>query len=257
MRAAVDPTALSPPRQNDGGQALEDYRKAEWLAFEASPYFAPERMAILEAKPLALIFEDREPWYRLICETVRDLSACEHAQAGLPAASAAQAGLAPQGTLLDVGCGLGQQYEACARWCPQVRYTGADAIERCLEVCRRRQPEADWRAVTYPGLPEIEDGSFDLALLRSILRYYCPENGLRMIHAAWRAARKALVLGLWFPPAGGDHEEATPDGRGSYHVRWPEGALKSIHGLPGVRSVTVVPAPDPDWPDRRLMVLTR
>lgn len=223
------PTTLSPP--------LEGYCRAEWQAFEASPHFTPRRMAILEAKPLALIFEDREPWYRLICDTLRDLG--------------------PQGTLLDVGCGLGQQYEACARWCPEVQYTGADAIERCLEVCRRRQPEADWRAVTCPDLPEVADRSFDLVLLRSILRHYCPENGLRLVEAAWRTSRRALLLGLWLPPAADDREEAIPDGRGSYHVRWPARALDSIHSLPGINGVTVIPAPDPCWPDRRLTVLTR
>jgi len=218
-------------------QPLEEYAKAEWVSFADSPHFDAERLAILEAKPLALIFEDREPWLKAISQTLESLGA--------------------GGSVLDVGCGLGQQYEAMREWAPTLAYSGCDAVDRCLAICRRRQPDVPWLAVTYPDLPEMESSSYDVTLLRSILRYYLPAHGLRLARAAWRVARKAMLIGTWFPLAAGEEPEAESDGRGGYFVRWPRWAWRSVLEMPGVHSLASIAAPDSKWPARKLVVLQR
>ena len=215
-------------------EPIEEYRKAEWLSFEQSPYFDERRMAILEAKPLKLIFEGKEPWLCAICGVLWSVG---HG-----------------GSVLQIGCGLGQQVEAIERWAPGIPYTGADVSDRCLAVCRRRRPDVAWLKASYPDLPEIVDDSFDIALLGSILRYYFPENGMRLIRAAQRIARKAVVLGLWDPMVERDEPVATSDGRGGYFVRWPAAMQAEIEALGHLATIQV---PHSLWPTRRLLVVTR
>lgn len=73
-------------------------------------------------------------------------------------------------SILDVGCGLGQDYEMYKKEFPTIEYHGIDICEGFIEENKRRFPEADFRVARIQDLP-FEDNSIDLVTCRGVLEH--------------------------------------------------------------------------------------
>jgi len=130
-------------------------------------------------------------------------------------------------SVLDIGCGLGEQYDAFAKWAPKVAYTGCDVSPFFVERARARLPGATIAQVEQFWSLPFKDGAFDMVMIRSALGYYGPENGTKILDEALRVAKVALAVHLPVMPGENKEPVAYTNHHGSargYTIQWPQAA---------------------------------
>lgn len=114
--------------------------------------------------------------------------------------------LDPKDSVLDVGCGGGIEYESLVSFHPDIRYIGSDFTPEAIQACKELFPGVDFRVDDARTLSTMADASVDVVLIRHTLDHLDRwEDALR---AAWRVARKELVVILW-PTTFPDDREPT------------------------------------------------
>lgn len=103
----------------------------------------------------------------------------------------------PEGaSVLDAGCGGGIEYEnLIAEGRADVRYIGSDFTPEAIAACKELFPGVDFRVDDARTLATMEDASVDVVLLRHTLDHI--DRWEDALHAAWRVAKKEVVVILW------------------------------------------------------------
>lgn len=117
------------------------------------------------------------------------------------------------GSVLDVGCGLGEMIDFLADAEPRIQFTGVDFSSVAIDRCRERRPEFDWivHDVTSGPIP----GSFDAVICSEVLEHL-EEPRAAVQHLA-AAVKPDGFLILTVP-----HGRVYPTEREFGHVRHPE-----------------------------------
>lgn len=101
----------------------------------------------------------------------------------------------PGWSVLDVGAGGGIEYESLIAYIPDLKYKGVDYAETAIEYCKKAFPETEWAVEDARRLDGIAADSFDVVLLRHSLDHI--DDWEAALRAAWRVARKEVVVILW------------------------------------------------------------
>jgi SAM-dependent methyltransferase len=114
-----------------------------------------------------------------------DFARCGPIQAGL----LKHYGLAPEGYLIDVGCGSGRLAKPMSAYLTG-RYLGFDLVPDLVAHARRLVPRPDWRfeVIDHIGIPE-EDGVADMVCFYSVLTHLLHEQGYWYLEEARRVLR--------------------------------------------------------------------
>jgi len=97
-------------------------------------------------------------------------------------------------SVLDVGCGMGLDYEMYKSNNSNIKYCGVDACNGFIKENKKNHPEADFRVARAQELP-FEDESFDLVTCRGVLEHLdSPEEAIGEIA---RVSKGDVVL-IWF-----------------------------------------------------------
>ena len=90
-------------------------------------------------------------------------------------------GLEPDGHLLDLGCGPGNNLRHLLTRLPDLRITGIDLAPSMLEIARREVPQGEFRVGDIRHL-DPADGPFDAILAAMCLPYLDPVEAPAFIH---------------------------------------------------------------------------
>lgn len=145
------------------------------------------------------------------------------------------------GSLLDIGCGTGVEYEGIAgdERLRGLAYTGVDTCERAVKLARKAFPKAKWRAGISPGWPAEH---FDAVLLRHTLEHQ--ENFQPLVQDACLLASRAVVIITFCEP--GDADRLHTDAEGVHYNTWSLPNLCAALGAGGCSRVEVVRGLGPD-----------
>jgi SAM-dependent methyltransferase len=143
------------------------------------------------------------------------------------------------GTVLDIGCGMGHMHQLLG--IPPNRYTGVDVNELFLEEGRRRFPGLRLLRAPAHDLSVFEDDAFDLALCSDVLIHLAEmEPALRELI---RVARGSVLLRLRtgngaaqgdktvYDPFSGRLFNRVTLGPSEYHVYYNVLAPEDLHAL--------------------------
>lgn len=98
------------------------------------------------------------------------------------------------GSVLDVGCGPGVEYEGIVRAGLSVRYTGVDVTSQMIDVAKSKFPDAKWIVGDIYDLP-FPDRSFELVMCRAVLEHLPDYTGaLKELN---RVARRLVLITLY------------------------------------------------------------
>lgn len=97
------------------------------------------------------------------------------------------------GSILDVGCAVGNFCSVVEELNPKVSYVGIDTSEGMIREARRRRPQVDFRLVDGRGLP-WGDASFDLVFGTGVLLHN--PDYFEMIAEMFRVSRRFVVIDL-------------------------------------------------------------
>lgn len=80
---------------------------------------------------------------------------------------------APQGTLLDVGAGLGHVLQLVAASAPQMQLHAADSSDECLEVIRQKLPQCELHTLTNEpdSIAALGEANFDTCVMSHLLEH--------------------------------------------------------------------------------------
>ena len=96
--------------------------------------------------------------------------------------------------VLDVGCGLGLDYEMYKLFGVEIDYHGVDACDGFIKENIKKNPDIDFRVARAQELP-FEDGSFDIVTSRGMLEHLKePEEAIAEMA---RVSKKYVIL-IWF-----------------------------------------------------------
>ena len=96
--------------------------------------------------------------------------------------------------ILDVGCGLGLDYEMYKEHYPNIEYHGIDICEGFIEENKKNFPEADFKVARIQDLP-FEDNSIDLVTCRAVLEHIPePESAIKEMT---RVSNNYIAI-IWF-----------------------------------------------------------
>lgn len=102
------------------------------------------------------------------------------------------------GSLLDVGCGGGIEYEALRSRGSGIDYCGVDYSQDAIDACKELYPDVDFRVGDARELKNFADRSKQVVVVRHCLEHI--DRWQDAIAAAWRVASKAVILILWVEP---------------------------------------------------------
>jgi ubiquinone/menaquinone biosynthesis C-methylase UbiE len=100
--------------------------------------------------------------------------------------------------ILDIGCGDGINLPL-ANLFPWIHYEGIDYAEKTVEAAKRDYPNIDFSVGDAFELP-YEDGSFDMAIMSSVLILYkAEEERVKLLKEAYRILKPGgiLVANVW------------------------------------------------------------
>lgn len=97
------------------------------------------------------------------------------------------------GSILDVGCAVGNFCSVVEELNPKVSYVGIDTSEGMIREARRRRPQVDFRLGDGRGLP-FGDASFDLVFGTGVLLHN--PDYFEMIAEMFRVSRRFVVIDL-------------------------------------------------------------
>jgi ubiquinone/menaquinone biosynthesis C-methylase UbiE len=123
-------------------------------------------------------------------------------------------------SVLDVGCGLGLDYEMYKSNNSNINYCGIDACKGFIEENKKNYPEADFRLSRAQELP-FEDNSFDLVTCRGVLEHL--DEPYKAISEIARVSKHDVVL-IWFLIPG-KKEKITLDKQGYYRNIYSENKI--------------------------------
>jgi ubiquinone/menaquinone biosynthesis C-methylase UbiE len=126
--------------------------------------------------------------------------------AGFPSREWFASYIDPNDVILDVGCAGATEAESLFLHHPKLKYIGVDFTPEAIVAAKVLFPGADFRVDDARTLSTIPDASVDVVLIRHTLDHIDKwEDALR---AAWRVARKEVVIILW-PTCFPDYREPT------------------------------------------------
>lgn len=187
-------------------EKIDEYRKAEWKTLLDYRWTLKD-----ENYAQGLLYRiktegEGTKGYQTLCKTMNKIDGAK--------------------TLLDIGSAWGQQYDAMKMYCPHLSYVGVDLYPTFIKRCRARLPEVDFKLISlYQNLPfnDQEGEVFDIVTIRSLLDWYFPENGLKILNEAWRVTKKALIVKTRMRPKDNKeiivHNRVTDKG---YAVKWTQ-----------------------------------
>lgn len=82
----------------------------------------------------------------------------------------------------DIGCGAGLAYPLVMKRWPQAVYVGFDVSVEMIEFCSKQHPEADWRLIDRPQLP---DEPADFIICHSVFTHICPQDVIAYLQKFW------------------------------------------------------------------------
>jgi SAM-dependent methyltransferase len=145
--------------------------------------------------------------------------------------------LPPGGTVLDLGCGMG---EPIARHLigQGFRVTGVDAAPSLIAVCRERFPDGDWHVA---DMRRLDLGRhFDGILAWDSFFHLTPDDQ-RQMFAVFRAhAAENAALMFTSGPAAGE-AIGTFEGEPLYHASLDPAEYRALLGVSGFHEVAHVP----------------
>jgi SAM-dependent methyltransferase len=105
-----------------------------------------------------------------------------------------RAGVRPNDSALDVGCGPGAALEILARLVGAEHVAGIDPSNSFVEMARSRVPDADVRLGAAEALP-FDDRSFDVVLSQLVINFMRDARaGVSEMH---RTARRTVASCVW------------------------------------------------------------
>lgn len=163
-------------------------------------------------------------------------------------------------SLLDVGCGEQSPISFFARRLP---YTvGIDAFEPAIAMSRARRIHDEYRCMNVLDIErEIPDRSFDCAAALDLIEHLTKEDGLRLLRAMERIARRKVVV---FTPQGFLPQHAVGGNEFQRHLSgWKVDEMRGmgyrVLGMSGWKPLRGAEA-EPNWQPRflceRLSLLT-
>jgi trans-aconitate methyltransferase len=84
--------------------------------------------------------------------------------------------------VVDVGCGAGLTYPLVRERWPQATYIGLDVSAEMVRFCKAQYPEADWRLIERPELP---DESVDFIICHSVFTHIVPQDVIAYLQEFW------------------------------------------------------------------------
>ncbi len=143
------------------------------------------------------------------------------------------------GSLLDIGCGTGVEYEGIAAdpRLAGLAYTGVDTCQRAVKLARKAFPQAKWQTA-------VKVGTCDAVLLRHVLEHQDRDAMQALVAEACTAARRCVVIVSCWPL--NDQEVLARDGAGVTFNRWSLQDLALLLGWGGCDRLDVVRDLGPD-----------
>jgi ubiquinone/menaquinone biosynthesis C-methylase UbiE len=124
--------------------------------------------------------------------------------------------------VLDVGCGLGLDYELYQKHDLKVDYVGLDACKGFIEYNKKLHPEAQWLWGKSYNLP-FEDKSFDLVTCRHVLEHL--KEAEPTIREMCRVGKSVAIIWLKTP---GEREIIRLTQKGFYKNMYCRPDLKKL-----------------------------
>ena len=123
-------------------------------------------------------------------------------------------------SVLDVGCGMGLDYEMYKSNKSIIEYHGVDVCEGFIKSNKENHPEADFRVARAQELP-FENNEFDLVTCRGVLEHL--DEPYKAISEIARVSKHDVVL-IWFLIPG-KKEKITLDKQGYYRNIYSENKI--------------------------------
>ena len=87
------------------------------------------------------------------------------------------------GTIVDLGCALGEFPVMLKQHYPEARIIGIDFSTEALNRCKKASPEIEWLRAVLPDLSIFKDGSIDaITIIETLEHLDRPENPVNEMH---------------------------------------------------------------------------
>ena len=140
------------------------------------------------------------------------------------------AGTYPFSSVLEIGCGYGQNFHVLTQLFPRCRFVGIDRDAVRIEQAQRLLDEQGAEGVLLvegnaEELSDFGDNSADIVLSSAMLLYVGPDQIERVLQEMLRVAKKYVLILEQHTPGGGDADSwrgdsvAAQDGRQAYWLR--------------------------------------
>jgi len=147
------------------------------------------------------------------------------------------AGMLTEGSVLEVGCGVGSLYKHIN----DRDYTGIDITRNFIEYLRKRHPEATFKEAGILAIP-YGDKEFDESACMSVFEHMHPEDVEKGITELIRVTKSLMLIELCIPPWSAP--ASISNSGGAYNNRYNESEfLGYIESNPRFKSVEKVKVP--------------
>lgn len=156
-------------------------------------------------------------------------------------------------TVLEIGCGYGQNILLISEKLPQTEIHGLDSNRTAIKYAKKKSPRAKLQAAKAEEcLKDYPDKSMDVTFTNAVLMYISPKEIAAVIREIIRITRKKIVLVELQP----ENPEDDPLGRGRYeNGKWTRNYIPHLKGL----AVKLTPIPkesnlDEGWKKKGVII---